>query len=103
MLDELGRVIARISLTTSASALLVHPRDHTQSALRAEMEFLQQFSGLHRNGNSCRIIDGSGAKVPRVEVSGDDDDLVGMLTPLQIGDHVVADTVGKFLRREREM
>src|SRR5260370_34080101 len=103
MLDELGRVIARISLATSASTLLVHPRNHTKSALRAEMEFLQQFSGLHRNGNSCRIIDGSSAKVPGVEMSGDHNDLFGMLTPLQIGDHVVADRVWKFLRREREM
>src|SRR5579864_55511 len=36
-------------------------------------------------------------------MSGDHDDLFGMLTALQIGDHVVADTIGEFLRRKREM
>ena len=36
-------------------------------------------------------------------MSGNDDDLVGMLAAFQIGDHVIASRVGKFLRGQHQM
>src|SRR5207302_4461180 len=49
------------------------------------------------------VIDRSCAEVPRIEVPGYDNELFGMLAAFQIGDHVVADRVGKFLRSKREV
>ncbi len=67
------------------------------------MQFLQKLCRFHRDGDSGAVVDRAGAQVPGIEVSGDDDELLGMLAALQIGDHVVAGGIGQFLRSEGEV
>ena len=46
--------------------------------------------GLHRDREASPIVDGAGSKVPGIQMTGDDHDLLGMLRSLQISDYVVA-------------
>ena len=53
-------------------------------------ELLKKMNGLHGDDDAGSVVDGSGAEVPRIEVAGNDDDLLGMLGALPVGDDVVA-------------
>ena len=59
------------------------------------MQLLQNLRRLHGDGYSGCIVDGAGAEIPRVEVTGDDNHFLRMLASLKICDHVVAGGVRK--------
>jgi hypothetical protein len=43
-------------------------------------------SDLHRNGDARRIIDGSGAEIPGIEMTADNDHFVRFFASLYVGD-----------------
>ena len=67
------------------------------------MKHVKKFRRFHGNDHARAIVDRTGAEIPRVEMSGDHHDLLRMFTALQIGDYVVACTVGQLLGSEREV
>src|SRR5271155_2787221 len=100
---EVVGIFGGVSPAAGASGLFVHPGDDTQGARRTQVKALQDFRGLHGDDDAGSIVDGTGAEVPGIEVSGDNHDLLGMLGAFEIGDDVVTGFVGKFLRRECEV
>ena len=54
------------------------------------MELLQNLGGLHGDRNAGAVIDRAGAEIPRIEMSGNDDDLLRMFAAFEVGDDVVA-------------
>ena len=70
---------------------------------RADMQPLKKFGGRHGDDDARAVVDGAATEVPGIEMTGDDDDLLGMLAALEIGDDVVAGGVRKALRSEREV
>jgi hypothetical protein len=68
-----------------------------------QVEALENFGSLHGDDDAGSVVDSAGAEVPGIEMSGDDDDLFGMLGTFEVGDDVVAGFVGKLLRSECEM
>ena len=93
----------RICLATATAIFFVHPRNYAQSPARADVQSLQSFRSRHRDDDSCPVVNRSSAQVPGIQMSGYDYDLLRMLAPLQIGDHVVAGDVGKVLRSEGDV
>ena len=92
-----------VGLVSAASIFLVHPGDDAQRAAWADMQALEQFGGGHGDDDTRAVVDGAAAEVPGIEVTGDNDDLLGMLAALEVGDDVVAGDFGKALRSEREV
>jgi hypothetical protein len=66
------------------------------------MQALENFSGGHGDDNTGAVVDSAATEVPGIEVAGNDDDLLGMVATLEIGDDVVASDVGKSLGSEGE-
>src|ERR1019366_5655429 len=62
-----------------------------------------QGGGRHGDDNPRAVVDGAATEVPGIEMTGDNDDLLGMLAALEVGDNVVAGGVRKALRSEREV
>src|ERR1019366_7873560 len=92
-----------IGLVSAAAIFLVHPGDDAQRAAGADMQALEQFGGRHGDDDARAVVDGAATDVPGIEMTGDNDDLLGMLAALEIGDDVVAGGVRKALRGEREV
>src|ERR1017187_8992649 len=92
-----------IGLVSAAAIFLVHPGDDAQRAARADMQPLKQFGGRHGDDNPRAVVDGAATEVPGIEMTGDNDVLLGMLAALEVGDNVVAGGVRKALRSEREV
>ena len=67
------------------------------------MELLQNLGGFHGDHYTGPVVDGAGAEIPRIEMAGNDHDLLRMFTALEVGDDVVAGDVGKLLRSEGEV
>src|ERR1700680_2838857 len=100
---QLVRMDLSVGVASRSSRLFVHPGDNPDCPLRAQVKHLKKFRRLHGNDHARAIVDRTGAEIPRVEMSGDHHDLLRMFAALQIGDHVVACTVGQLLWSEREM
>src|SRR5208337_3190044 len=92
-----------VGLVSAASVFLVHPGDHAQRAARADVQTLEQFGGGHGDDDTSAVVDGAATEVPGIKVTGDHDDLLGMLAAFQVGDNVIAGGVGQALRSEREV
>jgi hypothetical protein len=71
-------VFGAVGFAATASGFFVHPGDHAQGAGRAQVETLENFGGFHGNGDAGGVVDGAGAEIPGIEMSGDDYDLLGM-------------------------
>ena len=67
-----------------------------------QAELLDEIRHLHRDGHARPVVDRARAEIPGIEMPRDNDDLLGMLGSLQVGDHVVAHGVGQLLRCEDE-
>jgi hypothetical protein len=67
------------------------------------VKLLQNLGGFHCDHDSGAVVDRARAQIPRIEVSRDNDELLGMFATLQIGDDVIAGSVGQLLRSEGEM
>ena len=102
MIRDFFLVVFRVSLAAREPVFFVHPRDHPDRALRAQVKFGDEIRGFHGNGNPGAVIDRTGPEVPRIEVPGNNDDLLGMLAPFDIADDVEARRVRKRLRRQHE-
>ena len=89
VVGNLRSVRLRIRLAAAATVFFVHPGDHAQRAARANMQSLQNLSSRHRDDHTRAIVNRAAPQVPGIEMAGDDDDLLRMLAPLQIGDYVV--------------
>ncbi len=100
MVDHLGGIVFAVGLVTASAVFFVHPGNDAQRAPRAETQAPQNFRSLHRHHHTCAVVDCTLAKVPGIEMPADNDNLLGMLASLQIGDDVVAGDVGQSLRRE---
>ena len=87
---EFGRVILGVGLAAGAAAFFVHPRNHSQSALRMQVKLLQNLGRFHRDHHAGAVVDCARAQIPRIEMSRDHDELFGMFAALQVGDDVVA-------------
>ena len=96
-------MILGVSLAAGAAGLLVHPRNHADGALGTQMEPLQQLRRFHGNHYAGAVVDRARAQVPGVEMSGQHNDLLGMLTALKIGDHVMAGGFRQLLRGESKV
>ena len=57
---------------------------------RVEIQPLEQFGGFHSDGNACTIVDRASAEIPRVQVTGNDHNLLGILQALEVPNDVVA-------------
>ena len=68
-----------------------------------QAELLAEICDLHGDNYSRAIIDRAGAEIPRIEMAGNNDDLLGMFGAFEIGDDVVAGDLRKRLRSENEM
>ena len=49
-----------------------------------------QLGGRCGDGHASAVIDGAGAKIPRVQVAADQHDLIWLFTTLQLADHRIA-------------
>src|SRR5882724_1503686 len=103
MVGDIGFVFGEIGLVAAAAVFFVHPGNYPQSALGTQAELFAKIGGLHGDGYTRGVINRAGAEIPGIEMAGDDDDLLGMLAAFEVGDHVVADGVGKHLRSENEL
>src|SRR5262249_44595735 len=56
---------------------------------RPDPGLLQDPGRLDRGGDARAVVGGARGPVPGVEVAADDDVLVGLVAPGQVGDHVV--------------
>src|SRR5437660_10366571 len=68
-----------------------------------QVEPVQQLSRLHSDHDAGAIVNRSGAQVPRIQVAGDDHNLLGMLGAFEIGNNVVALGFWALMRSQREM
>src|SRR5580658_9460655 len=100
---ELGGIFGGVGFAAGASGLFVHPGDYAEGAGGAQVEALENFGGLHGHDHAGSVVDGPGAEVPGIEMTGDDYDLLGMFGAFELGNYVIAGFVGEFLRSENEM
>src|ERR1700724_2649843 len=100
---KLVRMDLCVGVASRSPSLFVHPGDNPDCPLRAQVKHLKKFRRFHGNDHASAIVDGTGAEIPRVEMSGDHHDLLWMFAALQIGDHIVAGNVGQLLWSEREV
>ena len=103
VVGEVVGVFGGVGLAAGASGFLVHPGDDAKGAGGAQVEALENFGGLHGHDYAGSVVDGAGAKVPGIEMAGDDYDLLGVFGAFEIGDYVVAGFVRKLLRSEGEV
>jgi hypothetical protein len=97
VVGEIIGVIGGVGAAAGASGFFVHPGDYAESAGGAQVEALEEFGGLHGDYYAGSVVDGSGAEVPGIQVSGDYYDLFGMFGTFQVGDYVVTGFVRKLL------
>src|SRR5205807_2553650 len=90
VIGELSLVVFGVGSSAHQPVLFVHPRDHSDSSFGPKAEPLDQLSDLHSYCDACAVIDRAGAQVPRVQMTGDNDYLLGMLAAFNIRDDVVA-------------
>src|SRR5579862_7297222 len=64
------------------------------------MKALENFGSFHCYDDAGAVIDRSGAEIPRVEMSRDDDGLLGMFGAFEVGDDVIAGFVRQLLRSD---
>src|SRR5262245_58430177 len=103
--NVIGQVVLpvlKIGRRTLQPGLLTHPGDDANRPLRFQVELLAQIGHLHRDSYSGSIIEGPCSQVPRIEMAGDNYDLVGKFASLEIGNHVMTLDVGQYLGREYE-
>jgi hypothetical protein len=103
VVEEVGGVFGAVSFAAAASGFFVHPCDHAQGAGGTQVEALENFGSFHGDGDAGGIVDGAGAEIPGIEMSGDDYDLLGMLGAFEVCDDVIAALVRELLRSKREV
>ena len=101
--NKIGRVFAGVGFAARAAGFLIHPGDDSEGAGWGQVEALENFGSLHGDNDTGAVVDRAGAEIPGIEMSGDDDDLLGVLGTFKVRNDVVAGLVGKPLRSEGEM
>src|SRR5713226_1879428 len=99
MIHEIGFVFFSIGSAAHESILFVHPCDHTDGSPRSESQPVDQLSDLHRDCDARTVINRACAEVPRVQMTRNSDDLLGMLGALYVRNDIVALNVRQRLRR----
>ena len=87
---EGAEVLFDVGLRTEQPFLLARPERDADGAARLEPERLDDARGLHHHGRADRVVGGAGGGVPRIEVTAEHDDLVGLVAARNFGDDVVA-------------
>src|SRR3954454_6819936 len=73
---------------TAHAVFLIHPSDHSNGAFGPQTQLLQRLRNLHGSRNTRTVIDCASSQAPGVEMAGEDDYLLGMLTPLNVCNNV---------------
>ena len=66
------------------------------------MKFLDQVRGFHRDRDTRTIINRSCAEIPRIQMTGNDNDLFRRIAAFDVTDHVCAFHVRQSLRRQNQ-
>src|SRR5258706_1147712 len=103
VIDQFRGVGFAVSFVAAAAVFFVHPCNHAQSAARMEMKPLKQLCSGHRDHDTDAVINGAAPEIPRIQMSGYDDDLFGILASLDVSNDVVTGGVRQVLRRECEV
>src|ERR1700751_1172918 len=103
MIGKLARVILRVLLRSAATVLFVHPRNHADGSSRFEMKLPNQMRCFHRHRHARTIIDRARPQLPRIEMTRDDYDLLGMFAALEVGDDICAFDIRQCLWGEYKM
>src|SRR5690606_24940700 len=103
MICDVALFLGVICGGTRTALLLVHPCDETYSAFWTQAEILQDRGDGIGCADTGRIVDRSLSKVPRIEMSGDDDVFIRLFRAFQVRDDVVAFNGRKGLRRQRQV
>ncbi len=98
MVRELGAVRCEVLHTAAQSVLLVRVEHDPDCPFRAQAELLQQPDGFPDLNAPAGVIVRSRSRVPRIVVRGEQDDLVGILRALQLGNDVRRFHIGQHLR-----
>ena len=64
MVREILFMLFRVSLRTHRPVLFIHPRNHTNRALRFEMKFLNEVRRFHRNSDTGAVVDRACSQIP---------------------------------------
>ncbi len=102
VLCELGRVRLGVGLPSAQAVLFVGEEHRSNRALRLQAQGPDQPDRLHRDRASGAVILRARSDVPRVQVSSDHDELVGLLGSLDLADHISGLRIGEGLARHRE-
>ena len=78
VVGHLGRVVPGVGFAAAEAGFLVGPEHDTDGASGSEVQLAQDIHGFHGHDAAGRIIVGSVADVPGVDVAAKDDELVGM-------------------------
>src|ERR1700761_335801 len=81
-------MLVGICATAPQAHFLVGEGNDADGAVGALWQVVDQLAGRHGNSYACTVIDGAGARVPRVEMATDGDNLVGVLLAGDLADHV---------------
>src|ERR1041384_1021245 len=94
VIGQLLLMVSGIGSSAHQSVLFIHPGDHPNRSLWFQPELLYQLRGLHRDCDSSSVIYRTGSKIPRIQMSGDNHNLFGMLTALDVSHDVKALDIG---------
>ena len=103
MLRQLARVRLGIADPAAQPVLLVGPRHEADRSTRLDAEPLHETQHLPRGHDTARIIHRALAHVPRINVAAEHDDLVRLLSALEVGDDVARRRIGEQLRAHHEL
>ena len=90
-------MISSIRLRPHETIFLIHPGDDADGSLRLQAQFPKEICRLHRHSHTRTVIDRARSQIPGIEVSRNDNDLLGMFATLDVPDHVKAFDIGKLL------
>ena len=65
-----------IGFSAAQAVFLVHPGDHPDGATRMQSQLPNEVDRFHRDRDPGAVVDRACPQVPRIEVAGDDHDLL---------------------------
>ena len=103
VVGEVVFVVGHVLGRTFGAFFFAHPGDAADGAFGVDAELLEEMNDLHGDDHAGAVVDCAGAEVPGVEMAGNDDNLLGVLGSLPVGDDIVAVGIGEGLRGEGEV
>src|SRR5215470_5235791 len=89
-----------VGTRTAAAALFIHPRNDSNSTLWLKPELLYELRRFHRDYDTGSIIYCTCSKIPGVQMSAHDYDLLRVLTAFKICYYIEALDIRESLRRQ---